>query len=598
MQKKQIVSFTIIGLLLVVPSLFFLYYNKFLISHSVKALEVSLESIAQGELEGIDDLVGSYSKKAVVEGDEADVARYDYITTTFLLGRESMADVESLLDDLLGSEKGRRSKALRILDAITIRVTRAFTYIKNTIVSFGRRSSDEELSSSLERAVTLFKDKRFKAAEKLLKEIIIYGRGTTFAKLAEVYRERIRQHETLLKKEKKILKVIAREKNPVILQRLYYNLASLHVETDNYEKAGEYFLKAIRYLPESTVAQRAYISYAYLNKISGNLERAREILDEFLKNFPDSAFIIYAKLQIADILRREKDLAAARYYYALAEEFRASRLSPLVLFQAACIYNFDLGKRKEAFQILAGIIEDYPASRPAQKIDRVFLEETIEQKLDIKDRLILAIWKTAPPFKQVMNLVEKGSVWYALYMIEGTIEQALQQEKRKGDLLTIERDSQFLTEWVKERIDVFLENLEDYDAGLEDFAISFPRRGWILTQGVVSLQDKSWNSYVLGKMYLKRQEDFESEVGEEYSRKKWVVYEVTEARMGKINVPTVVINEALKKAYATFNKQQVFDIENMVISPTIGIWEGEVLYDRQTLKKKLEELEEYKKLIR
>ena len=307
-------------------------------------------------------------------------------------------------------------------------------------------------------------------------------------------------------------------------------------------------------------------------------------------------------MQLADIFRKQaKYDYAAKYYYSLAKEFKDSSLVDLILFEASAIYRFDLGKLQEANNLLLELFRDYPASELLDDAKKFFERTGLlweGTELSLMDRIMLGMVKTVPPLSQLLKLAEQGAIWYALYMIEGSIKQALLQKKKKGDILTIERTAKFLTRWVDYRIAQFVESFKQFNLSLEGFVIEFPKEGWVETRVAIGIGGFKWESYALGKMHLKEIKEPYKMWEEEESPRKWVVFDIQEAKIGPVKLPYVVTNYLIKKAEATFNKKQVFRQKKLKINPYIGIWEGPVKYDPVELRKRLQEIERYKKAIR
>jgi len=586
-----------IFLVLFAVFIFFFTYNKFLIDHSLKSLEFSLINIEEGAVVGVDDVLKHIAVEAVVTNNFRDSMKLEYVRTT-LSRVGDLSDAKALVSSMIKTRRAKGGVALNVLDKIALK----FDNFKNFVLSLGRRKSPAYLINAFGEAKRLFNQKDFDSAKKKFQEIARYGYGTSFGRSASLYLKNIEIYRERRKRIDELLKDIEIIKEPENLQRFYFEIANLYMSILEYKKSEDFFNKALVIAPKTEVAQRAYFGLGFTKKMQGRLTEASQILDSFAKEFPQSKLVLQTKLELADIFRRQaKHDDAARYYYSLAKEFKDSPLVDVILFQASAIYRFDLGKLQEANKILLELFKNYPASELLDDAKKFFERTGLlweETQLSLPDRVTLSLIKSAPPLSQLLKLAERGAVWYALYMIEGSIKQALLQKKKKGDVLTIERTAKFLTRWVNYRINQFVESFKQFKFSLEDFIVEFPKEGWVEVRVVIGIAGFKWKSYALGKMYLKQIKQPYQMWEEERTPRRWVVFDIQESKIGPVKLPHVVANYLIKKAEATFNKKQVFWQRRLKITPYIGIWEGPLKYDPVELRKRLQEIERYKKAIR
>ena len=586
-----------IFLILFAVFLFFFTYNKFLIDHSLKSLEFSLSNIEEGALVGVDDILEQITIEAIADNNIRDSVKLDYAKSS-LARKGRLDDTEQLLSSTIDSKRKKRGALLNTLDKVAFKADD----LKNFVLSLGRKKSPEYLSNAFEQAKDHFDKKNFVNAQRLFREINRYGYNTSYGRLAALYLKNIEIFQQRQKKINQLLETSINITEPEELQKLYFEIGNLYMKNLEYDKSNIYFNKALKAMPKTEIAQRANFSLGVTKKMQGKLAEAEEILDNFTKEFPQSKLVLQTKLQLADIFRKQaKHDEAARFYHSLAKEFKDSPIADVILYEASCIYRFDLGKIEEANQLLLDLLKDYPASDLAKDAKKLFSETGLlweEKKMGLKDRITLGIVRATPPLNKLMTLGEQGAVWYALYMIEGSIKQCLLQQKKKGDILIIKRTDEFLTRWVMHRIEQFLESFKQFNVDLQEFVIEFPKDGWVEVRVTISIGKTTWKSYGLGKMYLKKVSQPYKLWREEKSPLYWVVFDIQEAKIGPVKIPKVITDAMLKKAEATFNKKQIFRQEELKITPYIGIWAGEVKYDRQTLRRKLQEIESYKRAIR
>lgn len=581
-------------LIILAVSIFFFAYNRFLVDHSLKNLESSLANIEEGNLIGVDYILQHATVEALATDNLRDMAKLEYAQTT-LKRKEVLDDTKAMLSSMIKVKRERRGFLFNFLDRLTFK----FNELKNFILTLGRRKSSSYLFETVKRAESLFKDKDYAGAKKLFEEVVRYGYGTPYARTAEAFLKNIEKYSQARIAINKILITIKDLKTPTELQEAYYRLGNLYMSITEYGAAEEYFQKAISVADKTELAQKAYFGLGYTKKAEGKLIEARKIFNGLLEEFPDSKLTLQTRLQIADIFHgQERYEAAAQYYYSLAKEFKDSPIADVVLFQASCIYRFDLGKLDEANRLLAELFRDYPASDLIEEAKKLFPQIGQlwgEGLMTERERLTLAIVKSIPPLNLLMKLAERGAVQYAFYMIEGSIKQALLQRKKKGDMLVIERTDDYLTRWVRYRLHDFEQKYKHLGLSLENFVIEFPRKGWVAVTMSIGIGKIKWDCFAVGRMYLKQIDEPYRFWEEERTPKKWVVFDIKKAKLGPVNIPNVISNQLIKKSEATFNKKQVFWQEKLRITPFIGIWAGKVKYDRKELQRRLEEIEVLKR---
>lgn len=574
--------------------LFFFTYNRFLVDHSLKNLETSLANIEEGNLVGVDYILEHATIEAVTSDNLRETAKLEYVQTA-IDRKEITEDTKIILSSMIEVRREKRGLLRNLLD----RLNSKFNEIKNFILTFGKRKPASYLSSTLREATRLFKAKDFERAKELFNEVVRYGYGTSYARAAEVYikniEDRVRTQESI----NKLLASLDKIETPTEKQIIYYRLANLYMSISEYEKAEEYFNKTITTAKKTEVAQKAYFGLGFTKKMEGKLDEALNIFNKFLGEFPESKLTLQTRLQLADIFHgQERYEVAAQEYYRLAKEFKDSPVADVALFQASCIYRFDLGKLDEANKLLAELFRDYPASDLIEGAKKLFPnigQLWGEGLMTEQEKLTLAIAKSTPILNLLMRLAEQGAVQYAFYMIEGSIKQSLLQWKDKGDTLVIIRSDEYLTNWVRYRLKDFEKQFKNIGLSLEDFVIEFPRKGWVAVSMKIGIGNVKWKSFALGRMYLKEIDEPYRFWEDERTPRKWVVFDIKKAQLGPIVIPNVISNHLIKKSEATFNKKQIFWQERLRITPYTGVWAGKVKYDRKEQQKRLEEIEILKK---
>ena len=584
-----------IFLIIFAVSLFFFTYNRFLVDHSLKNLESSLENIEEGNLVGVDYILEHATVEAVTSDNLRDMAKLEYVQTA-LNRKETTEDTEIIISSMVKVRRQKRGVILNFLD----RLTAKFNEIKNFILTMGKRKPASYLASTLREATRLFKEKDFVKSKELFSEVARYGYGTSYGRAAEVYLKNIEDRAKIQKIINELLAAVKDIKVPAQLQVTYYRIANMYMSISEYEKAEEYFNKTISTAERTEIAQKAYFGLGFTKKAEGKLDEASNIFNSFLDKFPDSKLALQTRIQLADIFHgQEKYEAAAQEYYRLAKEFKDSPIADVVLFQASCIYRFDLGKLDEANRLLAELFRDYPASDLIEGAKKLFPnigQLWGEGLMTEKDKLILAIAKSTPILNLLMKLAEQGAVQYAFYMIEGSIKQSLLQFKDKGDMLVIIRSDEYLTNWVRYRLKDFEKQFKHLGLALEDFIIEFPRKGWVGVSMKIGIGKMKWGAFAVGRMYLKEIDEPYRFWEEERTPRKWVVFDIKKAQIGPIVIPNVLTSHLIKKSEATFNKKQIFWQERLRITPYTGVWAGKVKYDRKEQQKRLEEIELLKKV--
>ena len=582
-------------LIIFAVSLFFFTYNRFLVDHSLKNLETSLANIEDGSLVGVDYILEHATVEAATKDNLRDMAKLGYVQTA--IAREEITeDTEIIISSIVKVKRQKRGTILNFLD----RLNAKFNEIKNFILTFGKRKPASYLASTLREATRLFKAKDFVRSKELFSEVVRYGYGTSYGRAAEVYLKNIEDRAKTLQNINKLLASLKDIDTPTEQQIIYYRLANLYMSIEEYKEAEEYFNKTISTADKTEVAQKAYFGLGFTKKIEGKLDEALKVFNNFLDEFPESKLTMQTRLQLADVFHgQERYEMAAQEYYRLAKEFKDSPIADVVLFQASCIYRFDLGKLDEANRLLAELFRDYPASDLIEGAKKLF--PNIGQlwgadQMTEKDKLILAIAKSTPILNLLMKLAEQGAVQYAFYMIEGSIKQSLLQWKDKGDILVIIRSDEYLTNWVRYRLKDFEKQFKHLGLALEDFIIEFPRKGWVAVSMKIGIGKIKWEAFAVGRMYLKDIDEPYRFWEEERTPRKWVVFDIQKAQLGPIVIPNVLTSHLIKKSEATFNKKQIFWQERLRITPYTGVWAGKVKYDRKEQQKRLEEIELLKKV--
>jgi len=572
---------------------FFFAYNKFLIDDSLRGLEVSLSRVNEGQIIGVKDILQQVVVEAALADDVKDLSQLEYVNN-ILDKTPEVAEASVFLSSVIRGKKIKRGAVFNALDKVALAL-KGFT---DAALSIGRRKSTEELEESFKEAKKLYDLKDFVSAKKIFKEIVRSGQGTSYSDLASIYVQNI---QTYMDKEKEIAALLDEIKDlsePEQRQKAYYDVAMLYVQANQYDKAEIYFNKALG-SKESELVQKAYFGLGFSKKIQGKIDEAKDIFDSLVEQSKDSQVYLKAKTQIADILNeQDKPLEAAEVYNSLVKDEGDSPLGSIFLFLESTTHALGTGKIEEADKLLAKLIIDYPASTIIEEAKLILEQRNIdlfEEELSLRDRITLSAFKNIPPLRLILKVAKAGATYFALYMIEGSIKQALLQNKNEGDVIMIERTDEFLTNWVRERLELVPESIGNFEVKLTNFRIRFPRNGWVEITGIVEIGDKQLEAYVSGEMFLKKIIDPPMMWEEELSPQVWVVYEIREAKIGNYNIPLVLANEMLDDGEATFNKKQIFEQERLLITPRMGVWAGKVKYDRRTLEERLEEIERHKK---
>jgi len=573
---------------------FLVVYNKFLIDDSLRSLEVSLDRYNEGEIIGVKDVLKSVIVETALADDTKELAQLEYVNN-ILDDPKASDEVQVFLSAVVREKKRERGLVLNTLD----KVVSKFNDFTNVALSFGKRDSLIELEKNFKEAKSFYDNRDFSQAQKLFLDIKRKGQGTSYSELSSVYLKLI---ESNLKKAKEIdslldkLKVLSDAEE---ISNVYYKIAALYMEIGQYDKAEAYFEKVVTDSRQEDILKKAHFNLGFAKKIQGKIDEAKDVFESLTKEFTDPEALVKTKIQIADIFKKQnKSAEAVNIYSSLIENVGDTSLAGVVLFAESSSLSLDMNNTEESEKLLTVLFRDYPASdivEEAKKIMEFSNLQSLEKPLSFRDRIMLTAFNRIPTLRLVLNVVETGAVYFALYMIEGSIKQALLQQKEKGDILVIERTDEFLTNWVNERLEIIPESIGNFRVSIENFNIDFPRDGWVEIKTTGYLGTRQFEGYALGQMYLKKILDPYSMWEEEDTPQVWVVFEIKEARIAGYNIPLVIANEMLNKAETTFNKKQIFKQEELQITPTMGVWAGEVKYDQRTLEKKLEQIEALKK---
>lgn len=579
---------------------FIFIYTGFIMDSSTRILNIAFREIPKDNvsIETIPDILPIN----LLQGNENEVISYDYLKSSVEIGRgiQSSGEIEAVISYLL-RERKKEKKILYSLDIVVSRIYDVFSQIRDSFVSAIASKPKSYVENTFKEARDYFSLRELDKAKKLFKKVILYGWGSKYYNLAKVYLEKIRYYSKLKDKADTLEEKISVIDDKKYLQQVYYLLGNIYTEIGNYDKGEYYFNESSRLSFDTSLVARSKLMVGYVEKLRGRYEYAKNYFEKFIDEYPESSWVIFAKFQVADILRKTKKLKeSAQYYYNIAKEYHEDKLSPLAMFYSFNIYYYELKNKDEASNIYHELISKYPASNIVTNVFKEFEfnEGTGWVKKEKQRNILKKIEKTKeniwekPPFSYIGEIAKKGGVLYALYMIEGSCKQAISQGKDKGDILRIEVDADFLTNWVNYRLNIFSRKYEKLGLSFSNFSIDFPYSGWVSVRGRVAIGRYNWDVYVLSRIYLKKVSEMDFDFGIQYPWDIWVVFEVKEARLGKLNVPRKIIDKALREAESVFNNKQIFNIERIETNPVITIWEGKVRYTHEELKRRLREIED------
>jgi len=276
--------------------LFFVFYNSYIVDHSLVNLRLALNSVAEAQT--VEDLRKIQPLLKIPLMNE--VSKKE-ISSELLLSLETA-------DSMLENAKTEDQKY------------DVNFYLKNAI-----RKKEEKRNKLL---VFLDKFTGFFSGAKL-----DYGAGQLKNKAAE------------------LISKINSTRDKDIRQSYAYSLGNVYMQLKDFEKAKEAFSQSVDFAPDSPLAWKARFNLAFCYKYSGDREKALALFEEVGKNTANLNVAVTGQYESADTLYRLGRYEQARDRYAeLANSNPQLELSVLALQRAGVISQYELEDFKSALQ--------------------------------------------------------------------------------------------------------------------------------------------------------------------------------------------------------------------------------------------------------
>ncbi len=297
-QFEQIIrkSYKVIAALLAI-TLFFLFYNSFLVDRSLISLNIALNSVANAQttedLRKIQSLIkaplfNEISKKTP----SAEVVIALGVVNSMLESQNALqqkSDIAFYLQGVIRKQEGGKNKAVIAVNKF------------NSAISSRRTLSPKKLENkgavnSIIRKINLTADSRDK-------------------------------------------------------QVLYFDLGNLYLKTQNFAKARDTFILAINESSDTNISWNAKFNLALSFRNLGNLEEAFSLFEEVGEYRGDLKLAVTSQYEAAGVLYSLKRYIEARDRYAnLAKENPQFESSALALYRAGTISMYELNDFKSALK--------------------------------------------------------------------------------------------------------------------------------------------------------------------------------------------------------------------------------------------------------
>lgn len=574
-----VLNITIVFVLIVV---FFVVYNNFLLDKSLMVLEASLQNLKAGDALGIGLLINIDNVNEIIKDDfdEVRLAKLDYLGST-IFDRTDTDDTQIILSDLMGGGSQQKSNILHTLDNSVLALRRGIGK------AFGSGADENLLRRRMEKAIKAHSSGNLNTAKDLYVSTIKAAATSRYADIAKALMVSLDKQLLTRQQRDRLILTINQMSDTTQMMDANFKLGQLEIQLLDFNQAATYFIKVFESSDDPALIVRSKFYLGWTSKQSGNLDESLKYFNELLQETKDEKLILNSKLQIANIYKRKKEFKkAAELYRGLAQEYKDSELAPTTLVLSKFTYMFDLNDMDKANEVTAELIKNYPAAgiSEAARI-KVKTEEDPFARLTgspegLGDSQLTTLWLRLPILSQAFRAAESAAARYAALMIEASIDRAIARGLDKNDILIIEIDPSFITNYVTARLKNVVSRL---NLALIDFAITFPRNDHMKVSGSIKVGPKNFNFYIVGKIELKRHAEFDIIRGE-YNPERWIVFTLSEGKFGPFKIPVNVANRMFKKAHKLFNQKQIFRIEDFSLSASKVYFSGPLLYTQDQLK--------------
>ena len=173
--------------------------------------------------------------------------------------------------------------------------------------------------------------------------------------------------EKLMARVKNLLSRIRGIKYNGLLQKAYYELGNLYVQLGRQGEAENAFLSAIQADPGTDLAIKAKFNLAWSCKSVKDYDKAASYFQDIVRESPKNAVSVAGKYQVADVFYKKGEFDRSRKEYAvIAEEDPKSDAPDIALFNAGYISFYNLGDVEGALKYFNELGEKMPQSEITQ----------------------------------------------------------------------------------------------------------------------------------------------------------------------------------------------------------------------------------------
>ena len=604
---------------------FFLFYNSFIVDQSLEALQLSLSNVALAQTAGAASFASPFMQLQMAN--EASAQKMDTATlmglsySNAVLGSASrdrqMPDVTSVMRSVIAKKESKRNMILRFFDVITSvpkivfrklvdlvsgkkraisidpavlnainqmesrgELTNAMDLYRSTIAKYPDFAETPELMLRL--GYLMQKLGRTNEASQLYGELIARFPQSPAARVCGQFISILKKKEAVRPEIDKLRTKIAEEKDVKIQQGLYYQMGLLELSVLELEGAKESFSKSAQAAPGTNIADQSRLRLGICENMLGELDKSTDTFNELASTTDNVEMKIGSQFQVAQIYRQKGDYEkTAAVLQDMATKFEYKKLQPMILYQLASTYLFDLKdmkKAKEAFEKLrTGFPADllaYPGSRFADK----FLELAVPAKAP---KEFMDFFGTSwiefllPQF--IKDAMRDAAVRFTTYITEGVTAICVteQYDVEAGDWATIELTEKRLNGYIKRW----------FPAGAKEnvWEVSLKYLGSrkLRVDGTVFMPPPSKaeiKGYIEGRfeMVKKPQQVLN---GVPKPPENYILYHPYSCRIGIIPIPMAVLNVILKPSVEHFNKEFPLKIQEFKLDAKTILFAGPVRDD-------------------
>ena len=600
-------------------TLFFLFYNAFLIDKSIKTLQFALDNVALAETIGPVPYSGITMQVQLVDGlsskqlDIETVMGLSYASNTLntFMPERNTGDMVSVTQLLITKKQNQRHFILRIIDSFIEKIR---TYYRN-IFSTGEKPifDDSGIDLALLADAGIYEDQgNLAKALEIYNNLILEYSGSVHApsimlRLAYIYQKlgNTRESEKIyrnilsrfpglpeaqsaafliakIKDANKIDGKISRMERTLInaqgveRQEIYYELGLLNLSAFRLDYAKANFEKAINEIPDNKIAQEAYLRIGICEKILGNYNASKLAFSKLSSLFPGSEIGILVEYQSAEIYRKEGN------YERLAEKLKdvsenaGESIKPMLLFFTGSTYLFDMKDSINAKNVFEKLREEFPALSlvyPGTDFVDKHVGLDVPPKLpdEVAD-LFNRTWLEAILPQRLLTLTEQAALKFVTRVTEGVREIVLLEEYdiQQGNFATIDLTERRLNNYLKKWFPV------GNSLRVWDVSMAFKGGQKLDVKATIYLPNNiKIHGFIQGEFKIIKMHSYgylESEGGQE----NYCIYIPSRFTVLNIPLPKVITNIVLKPSIQQFNRKFPLHIEEFVLDKHNIVFAGPV----------------------